>query len=168
MGLGGCFASAGSTPCSSLWLGGNAMQAMTELQPAWERTPRPTTLRTLTLPDRPADLYMRALDTHPRVVLVSFSLGRLTALTRAELEVARWAHAGHSNGVIARQRHTSTYTVARQMAAAMRKLGISARWCLATIPELSAFSTPGSEHRAAGGVPARPLLPVGGLEIEPQ
>jgi len=168
MGLEGCVANASGTPFWSLWLGGNAMQAMTDLQRAWERTPRPTTLRPLALPDRPADLYMSALDVRPRVVLVSFSLGRLTALTRAELEVARWAHAGHSNGVIARQRRTSTYTVARQMAAAMRKLGISARWCLATIPELSAFSTPGAGLRAPGGVPAQPLLAVRGLEIEPQ
>ncbi len=141
------------------------MHAVTDLHAAWERAPlsgasgaAPT--------GQPADLYMRALDQSGHMVLVSFSLGRLLVLTRAELDVARWAHAGHSNGVIAHERQTAIHTVARQMSEAMRKLGIGARLRLAMIPELSAWSPPGLGIRASG-VPAHTLLSGNGREVEP-
>ncbi len=141
------------------------MQAVMVVQPAWERVPKPSSARPLTRPPgQPADLYVSALDARGQVVLVSFSLGPLLALTRAELEVARWANAGHSNGVIARERRTATHTVARQMAEAMRKLGINARLQLATIPELSAWSPPGSYFQG----PADALLSGEGREVEEQ
>jgi DNA-binding NarL/FixJ family response regulator len=106
------------------------------------------------------------LDPRGRVVLVSFSLGKLTELTRAELEVVRWAHAGYSNGAIGLARNTASHTVARQMAEAMRKLGISARLCLSLMPELSAWSPAGPEARAPGA-PVRSLPRGKGLEIDP-
>jgi DNA-binding NarL/FixJ family response regulator len=76
------------------------------------------------------------------VVLVSFSLGRLTELTRAELAVARWATTGHSNVSIASVRRASTRTVAAQMANVLSKLHIGARLELATIAELVPWSPP--------------------------
>jgi DNA-binding CsgD family transcriptional regulator len=142
------------------------MHAVTDLHTAWERAPLPSALRVRSPPGQPADLYMRALDQSGQGALVSFPLGRLLVLTRAELDVVRWAHAGHSNGVIARERRTSMFTVARQMSEAMRKLGIGARLRLAMIPELSAWSPPGLGIRA-GGVRARTLLSGNGREVEP-
>lgn len=138
------------------WRGSN-------LHAAREPTSLPSPLRALP-PGQPAHLYMRTLDQSGHLVLVSFSLGRLLALTRAELEVVRWAHAGHSNGVIARERQTASHTVARQMSEAMRKLGVGARLRLAKIPELSAWSPPGLGIRA-GGVPAHTLLSGDGREV---
>jgi DNA-binding CsgD family transcriptional regulator len=88
-------------------LGGTARQALPHLHAVGENG------------SGPAYLYMSALDQHGQVLLVSFSLGRLIVLTPAELEVARWAHAEHSNGVIARERHTARHTVAGQMASLM-------------------------------------------------
>jgi DNA-binding CsgD family transcriptional regulator len=142
------------------------MHAVTRLEAARELTSLRSSLRALPPPGQPADLYMRALDQSGHVVLVSFSLGRLLVLTRAELEVVRWAHAGHSNGVIARERRTSIFTVARQMSEGMRKLGIGARVRLAMIPELSAWSAPGLGIRV-GDVPARTLLSGSDREVDP-
>jgi DNA-binding CsgD family transcriptional regulator len=142
------------------------MQAVADLHVAREPTSLASPLRALAPPQQPADLYMRILDQGGHVVLVSFSLGRLSLLTRAELDVVRWAHAGHSNGAIARGRQTAIHTVARQMSAAMRKLGIGARLRLAVIPELSAWSPPGVGIRACA-VPARTLLSGNGREVEP-
>ena len=144
------------------------MYAVTDLHGARERMSLSSwPLREPTLPGRPADLYMRALDQSGHVLLVSFSLGRLLLLTRAELDVVRWAHAGHSNGVIARERRTAIHTVARQMSEAMSKLGVGARLGLAMIPELSAWSAPESGTRA-GGVPPHTPLSGSGREVEPQ
>jgi DNA-binding NarL/FixJ family response regulator len=117
---------------------------------------------------QPADLRMRALSDGGHIVLVSFSLGRLMALTGAELEVARWAHAGHSNCIIARQRQTAIHTVARQMAAAIGKLGVGARLWLATIPELGAWSPRGLRFHPAGGSPLDSMRSRKGCEVEPQ
>jgi DNA-binding CsgD family transcriptional regulator len=142
------------------------MHAVSDLQAAREPRSPPSPLRALLAPGQPADLYMRALDQSGHVVLVSFSLGRLLSLTRSELDVVRWAHAGHANGVIARERQTAIHTVARQMSEAMRKLGIDARLRLAMIPELSAWSPPGLGLRA-GCVPARTLPSGNGREVEP-
>ena len=136
-------------------LGGNPRQALPHLHAVGESG------------SGPAHLYMSALDQRGQVVLVSFSLGRLMVLTPAELEVARWAHAGHANGVIARERHTVSHTVARQMASLMQKLGIRARLGLATIPELGAWSTPSVETRLSGSAPLYPLS-GNGREVDPQ
>jgi DNA-binding NarL/FixJ family response regulator len=122
--------------------------------------------RTPGLAGQPPDLRMRALDEDGHLLQVSFSLGRLVALTRAELEVARWAHAGHSNGVIAHERQTTIHTVAKQMTAAMGKLRIGARLWLATIPELNAWSPPGLGIRAADSAPLDSPASKTGREVE--
>jgi DNA-binding CsgD family transcriptional regulator len=85
------------------------MQAMTTLYDAWaSRTvpSPPSTPRLLPQPGWPADLRIRTIGRDEHVILVSFSLGPLTGLTRAELEVARLANAGHANAVIALHRIT--------------------------------------------------------------
>jgi DNA-binding NarL/FixJ family response regulator len=143
------------------------MQAMTDLQPAWHRRPIPS-FRRLSPPEQPADLHIRALDRHEQLVLVRFSLGRLAALTRAELEVARWAHAGHSNGVIARERKTSIATVSRQMHAIIQKLGTHARLHLATIPELSAWSPPTLAIGPSFSVPKGSVPSGNSRELDPR
>jgi DNA-binding CsgD family transcriptional regulator len=142
------------------------MYAMSDLHAAREPTSLPSPLWALPPLGQPADLYMRALDPRGHVILVSFSLGRLLLLTRAELDVVRWAHAGHSNGVIARERQTAIHTVARQMSEAMRKLGVGARLRLAMIPELSAWS-PSESGTRVGGVLAHTPLSGNGREVEP-
>jgi len=50
-----------------------------------------------------------------------------TLLSPAEVEVVRARLEGHSHGSIARQRRTSTRTVANQLASAARRLGTSGR-----------------------------------------
>jgi DNA-binding NarL/FixJ family response regulator len=86
--------------------------------------------------DMPAGLRMRMVDNRRKLIVVTFSLDRLAALTCAELEVARLAHAGLSNRGIATARGTSTHTVARQMAGVLKKLRVGARLALATVPEV--------------------------------
>ncbi len=110
---------------------------------------------------------MRAVDWDPETVQISFSLGRLSALTPCELEVARWANAGHSNAAIASLRQTSIHTVARQIASVYSKLGVGARVGLATIAELYAWSPPGlglpeSEAERMSSWPS-----ADGVEIDP-
>jgi DNA-binding NarL/FixJ family response regulator len=145
------------------------MQAMTTFYDTWAASTVPSpasTLRLLPQPGWPADLYMRAIDASGHVILVSFSLGRLTALSRSELEVARWADAGLSNAEIARERQTSPHTVARQMSSLLRKLGVGSRLGLATVPELIAWAPP--SHSGAGeGVALDALLSATGPEVEP-
>jgi DNA-binding CsgD family transcriptional regulator len=97
-------------------------------------------------------------DSDTSVVLVSFSLGRLTALTGAELAVARWASAGHSNVSIASLRRTSTHTVARQMANILSKLRFGARLELATMPELVPWSPPRLRIQAPPSLPLDSLV----------
>jgi DNA-binding NarL/FixJ family response regulator len=84
----------------------------------------------------PANLRMRMVDSRRKLIVVTFSLERLAALTCAELEVARLARAGLSNRGIASLRETSTHTVARQMAGVLKKLRIGSRLALATVPEV--------------------------------
>ena len=48
-------------------------------------------------------------------------------LSAAELEVAKLAAAGHTNAAIASRRSSSERTVANQMAAVLRKLGLRSR-----------------------------------------
>jgi DNA-binding NarL/FixJ family response regulator len=86
--------------------------------------------------DLPPKLQMRTVDSRRRLVIVSFSLERVAALSPAELQVARLAHAGLSNDRIASLRKTSCHTVARQMAGVLRKLRVGSRLALATIPEV--------------------------------
>ena len=50
-----------------------------------------------------------------------------TPLTRAERDVARLVREGLSNAQIASARKTSVHTVANQIAAIMRKLGVASR-----------------------------------------
>ena len=85
----------------------------------------------------PVDLRMRVVDSPRRLLVVSFSLEALAALSPAEREVARLAGAGFSNGGIATVRRTSKHTVARQMAGVLRKLHVGSRLALAAIPEVS-------------------------------
>jgi DNA-binding NarL/FixJ family response regulator len=85
---------------------------------------------------RPANLRMRMVDSRRKLIVVTFSLERLAALTCAELQVARLAHTGLSNRGIASVRGTSTHTVARQMAGVLKKLEIGSRLALATVPEV--------------------------------
>jgi DNA-binding CsgD family transcriptional regulator len=94
-----------------------------------ERTP-------VTNSDLPAGLRVRALDSERALVVVTFNLGRLSTLTAAERDVARLAYAGLSNDAIACLRRTSTHTVAVQIARVLRKLRVSSRLALATIPEV--------------------------------
>lgn len=54
------------------------------------------------------------------------------SLSRAEQEVLQGLLAGQSNAVIARARGTSTRTVANQVAAVLRKLGLDSRRQLVT------------------------------------
>jgi DNA-binding CsgD family transcriptional regulator len=134
------------------------MQAMTILYDAWAAStvpPPPSTPRLLSQPGWPADLRIRTIGRDADVILVSFSLGPLTGLTRAELEVARLANAGHANAVIARERRTSMHTVARQMSSVVCKLGIGSRLGLATIAELGV-----RERRRRGARGARSGVPV--------
>jgi DNA-binding CsgD family transcriptional regulator len=86
----------------------------------------------------PANLQMRLTDTREPLVVLSFSLQPVAALSPAELEVARLASAGLSNEDIARFRGTSARTVASQMARIFTKLRIGTRRALSTIPELRA------------------------------
>ena len=53
--------------------------------------------------------------------------GLLDALSAAEREVARLLLEGNSNAAIARERGTSPRTVANQLAALYRKLGVRSR-----------------------------------------
>jgi DNA-binding CsgD family transcriptional regulator len=84
----------------------------------------------------PANLQMHLTDSPKPVLIVSFSLERVAALSGAELEVARLASAGLSNAAIARRRGTSARTVANQMAFIFAKLRVATRRALSTIPEL--------------------------------
>jgi DNA-binding NarL/FixJ family response regulator len=66
------------------------------------------------------------------VLSVPLSDGSLMeSLSTAEREVAALAAAGLKNAAIAAYRHTSVRTVANQMAAVLRKLGVSSRYQLA-------------------------------------
>ncbi len=125
------------------------MQALTTLYAAWASAPPPLPASETRLSTRlssssgwPDGLRMRTLETDAGVVQVSFSLGQLRALSPCELEVARWANAGHSNAAIASLRQKSIHTVVRQMANLLSKLGIGSRLALATIAELNAWSPP--------------------------
>lgn len=68
---------------------------------------------------------------HDELLVLSYAaepdLARRTALTLAEAEVAALAIRGLSNAAIAEARGTSGRTVANQMAAVLRKLGIGSR-----------------------------------------
>jgi DNA-binding CsgD family transcriptional regulator len=145
------------------------MQVMPNLYSAWARTPVPALARVNPPTPRawPADLRMCATESDEGVVLVSFALGRLTELTRAELAVARWAGTGHSNASIASVRRTSTRTVARQMASVLSKLRIGARMELATMPELVPWSPPRLRIQVPPGLPLDSLLLDEGPAIDP-
>jgi len=54
------------------------------------------------------------------------------ALTRAQIEVARAIIRGESNAAISRARGTSVHTVANQVAAILRRLGVESRAQIAT------------------------------------
>jgi DNA-binding NarL/FixJ family response regulator len=145
------------------------MQVMPNLYSAWARVPVPALTRVNPPTPRawPADLRMCASESDQQVVLVSFSLGRLTELTRAELAVARWASIGHSNASIASVRRTSTCTVALQMVSVLSKLRIGARMGLATMPELVPWSPPRLRIQAPPGLPLDSLLLDEGPTIDP-
>jgi len=116
---------------------------------------------------RPADLRIRKIGQRGRLIVVSFSLGRLTALSHAELEVARLANADHSNAVIARMRRASRNTVAMQMHSVLRKLRIRSRLRLATIPELFVGSAPDTGKGLHRGPAVDSLSSEVGREVEP-
>jgi DNA-binding NarL/FixJ family response regulator len=112
---------------------------------------------------QPADLRIREVGRGGHEIVVSFSLGRLTPLTPAELEVARLAHTGYSNTDIARVRRASRNTVARQMHVILSKLHLRSRLDLATIPELFVGSPPNTRKNVHRG---SPLLSAIGPEVE--
>lgn len=92
----------------------------------------------MTTTNLPSSLRMQPLDSESRLIVVTFRLGRLSVLTAAERDVARLAYQGLSNRAIASLRATSTHTVAGQIARVLRKLRVSSRLALATIPEVRA------------------------------
>jgi DNA-binding CsgD family transcriptional regulator len=87
----------------------------------------------------PTDMMHLTNSPEPGLI-VRFSLERVAALSRAELEVARLASAGLSNEAIARRRGTAERTVANQMACIFVKLRVPTRRALFTIPELRAIA----------------------------
>jgi DNA-binding CsgD family transcriptional regulator len=89
-------------------------------------------------PDLPAGLHARILQADAAIVVLSFDMSRCSALSPAELDVARHAAAGRSNQDIARARRTSTRTVANQIANVLRKLGLRSRADLVNVPEVLA------------------------------
>lgn len=95
-------------------------------QPAFDSTPAGFS----------TDLRMRVVDNRRALIVLSFSLAPLAALTPAELEVARMASAGLSNAAIAGLRATSKNTVARQIGDVIKKLRVGSRLALSTVPEL--------------------------------
>ena len=145
------------------------MQGMPNLYSAWVRTAVPalTGINPPTPRAWPADLRMCASEGDEQVVLVSFSLGRLTELTRAELAVARWAGTGLCNASIASVRRTSTCTVALQMASVQSKLRIGARLELATMAELIPWSPPRLRIQVPPGLRLDSLLLDEGPAIDP-
>jgi DNA-binding NarL/FixJ family response regulator len=148
-----------------------AMQAMTTLSAGWAgtaATPLAIAPRLVFPSDWPPHLHIRTLDWDSHVVRVSFYLGRLRTLTRCELEVARWANAGHSNAAIASLRQTSPHTVARQVASVLSKLGLGSRLGLATIAELNAWAPPRPRMPANENDAGDSWLKADGFRIEPQ
>jgi len=82
-------------------------------------------------PDRsaaPRDLSCRVLRTaQSEVVLLSFTPTGRGSLTEAERDVALAVARGLSNAEIATARSASPRTIANQVAALMKKLGVSSR-----------------------------------------
>jgi DNA-binding CsgD family transcriptional regulator len=117
-------------------------------------------------PGQPGDLHVYTHEVYPNLIVVSFPLGVVSSLSRAEREVARWAGSGHSNADIARRRQTSRHTVARQMVSVKSKLGIDARLGLATIPELCAWSPTSSGPCVPEDSPDLSFLWAKGPEVE--
>jgi DNA-binding CsgD family transcriptional regulator len=148
-----------------------AMQAMSTLFAGWAGTAVPPLAiapRLIIPSDWPPHLHMSTLDWAPHVVRVSFYLGRLRVLTLCELEVARWANAGHSNAAIASLRQTSTHTVARQMASVLSKLGLGSRLGLVTIAELNAWAPPRPKMPANENDVGDSWLKADAFRVEPQ
>ncbi len=88
-------------------------------------------------PSSPEGLVGRRLLTpHGELVVLSFPLAEGRELTRAEHDVARRLLAGESNAAIAIARGTSARTVANQVAAVFRKLGVGSRAQLAATAAL--------------------------------
>jgi DNA-binding CsgD family transcriptional regulator len=143
-------------PFAATWRDGDAFGV--EAATLGAIVPSPPMFGRLRPGGQPGELHLYTHEAHESLIVVSFSLGPLRSLSHAELEVARWAGSGLSNADIARERQTSTHTVAKQMASVRSKLGIDARLELATIPELSAWSPTGSGPQAPEPSPD-PSLP---------
>lgn len=76
----------------------------------------------------PPNLSCRVLRSgETEVVLLSFTPGERSGLTTAERDVALAVARGLSNAKIAAERQASPRTIANQVAAIMRKLGVSSR-----------------------------------------
>lgn len=76
----------------------------------------------------PRDLSYRALRAgDSELVLLSFTPTGASSLTEAERDVALAIARGLSNAEIARARSTSARTIANQIAAIMKKLGVASR-----------------------------------------
>lgn len=76
----------------------------------------------------PSDLSCRVLRSGDReVVLLSFTPTGPARLTEAERDVALAVARGLSNAAIAKARDRSSRTIANQVAAIMKKLGVSSR-----------------------------------------
>lgn len=86
----------------------------------------------------PVDLECRVLRTgDPEIAVLSFTPSKNPRLTGAECEVALAVARGLSNAEIARERGASVRTVANQVAAILKKLGVSSRVELATRIKIS-------------------------------
>jgi DNA-binding NarL/FixJ family response regulator len=76
----------------------------------------------------PSDLSCRVIRSGKnKVVLLSFTPAARPLLTEAERDIALAVSHGLSNAQIASARGSSPRTIANQMAAIMRKLGVSSR-----------------------------------------
>jgi DNA-binding NarL/FixJ family response regulator len=82
----------------------------------------------------PGDLRVKVLRKGPReLVVLSFTPRGGGSMSAAELRVAAAMARGHSNAAIAHSHGVSTRTVANQVAAVLRKLGVSNRAEVAAI-----------------------------------
>lgn len=76
----------------------------------------------------PRDLSCRVIRSHgAELAVLSFTPSSEGRLTEAERDVALAVARGLSNGQIAKARGASARTIANQLAAIMKKLGVSSR-----------------------------------------
>lgn len=88
----------------------------------------------------PRDLSCRVLRTgEAEIALLTFTPAGSSQLTAAEKDIALAVARGWSNAEIAAARHSSTRTVANQLAGILKKLGVSSRVELVATFDVQAF-----------------------------